>query len=71
MADDIKSTSDGTTGDQNLGTITVKTGGKGTNGRQLYEDDRVTIDISTINDKYDEKFDDYAYMGAGTGYPEV
>jgi hypothetical protein len=55
----------GTTGNQNLGDIIVNTGGIGVvgTGCQVNTGHRTTIDISTIADKYDIRFDDLTYYG--------
>jgi hypothetical protein len=61
MANDILNTSNGATGNQNLGKITVKQEGRGTNSTKQYNAALHTIDISTIAAKYDARFDDPRY----------
>ncbi len=48
MGTDVKNVSDGTTGNQLLGNVTIKTPGKGTNGRQIYEGRQITIEVAAV-----------------------
>ena len=67
MAYDILNLTDvattGTTGNQNLGDILVHTGGTGVvgTGFLVLDDERTTVDISTIAEKYTNRFDDPTY----------
>ena len=66
MAADIKNTDNGVTGDQKLGMIQVNVGNVSSLVTLDGSDSLHTIDIDTIDDKYDDKFDSPRYYTGDT-----
>ena len=48
-------------GDQRLGRIVVKTGGRGSNGTQANTEPQYVEEIADVSGKFDERFDDPRY----------